>query len=86
MLVENHHAALLKIVSVFTTRAYSITALNALQGEEMKQITVALQCDERQVGLLQKQLMKFVDVVEVIPGIQDERLLTNVAREEHKPA
>ena len=52
----------------------------------MGQITVALRGDERQAGLLQEQLMEIVDVVEVIPGIQDERPLTNVAREEQKPA
>jgi acetolactate synthase I/III small subunit len=66
MLVENHHGALLKIVGVFTTRAYSISALNVAQGEEMSQITVELRCDERQIGLLQKQLMKIVDVVKVM--------------------
>ena len=82
MLVENRHGALPKIVSVFTTRAYSITALNVVQGEEMNQITVALRCDEGQVGLLQKQLMKIVDVVDVIPGIQDEHPLRNVAARE----
>ena len=82
MLVENCHGALPKIVSVFTTRAYSITALNVVQGEEMNQITVALRCDEGQVGLLQKQLMKIVDVVDVIPGIQDEHPLRNVAATE----
>ena len=82
MLVENRHGALLKIVGVFTTRAYSISALNVAQGEEMSQITVALRCDERQVRLLHNQLMKIVDVVEVISGIQDERPLTNVAARE----
>ena len=46
MLVENRHGTLLKIVGVFTTRAYSISALNVAQGEEMSQITVALRCDE----------------------------------------
>ena len=87
MLVENRHGALLKIVGVFTTRAYSISALSVVQGEEFRQVTVTLRCDERQVGLLQKQLMKIVDVVEVIPGIQDEPPLTNVpAREEQKTA
>ena len=87
MLVENRHGALLKIVGVFTTRAYSISALNVEQGGEMSQITVALRCDERQVRLLQNQLMKIVDVVDVISGIQDERPLTNVAaREEQKTA
>ena len=85
MLIENRHGALLKVVGVFTTRAYCICALNVVQGEEISQVTVALRCDERQVGHLQKQLMKIVDVVEVIPEIQDERPLTNVAaREEQK--
>ena len=87
MLIENRHGALLKVVGVFTTRAYSISALNVAQGEEMSQITVALRCDERQARLLQNQLMKIADVVEVISGIQDERPLTNVAaREEQKTA
>ena len=87
MLVENRHGALLKIVGVFTTRAYSISALSVVQGEEFREVTVVLRCDERQLGLLQKQLMKIVDVVEVISGIQDERPLTNVAaREEQKTA
>ena len=86
-MVENRHGALLKIVGLFTTRAYSISALNVAQGEEMSQITVALRCDERQARLLQNQLMKIADVVEVISGIQDERPLTNVAaREEQKTA
>ena len=87
ILADNRHGALLKIVGVFTTRAYSISALNVAQGEEMSQITVALRCDERQARLLQNQLMKIADVVEVISGIQDERPLTNVAaREEQKTA
>ena len=67
MLVENHYGALLRIQDVFTTRAYSISALHVVQGEEMRQITVAVRCDESQFGLLQKQLIKIVDVVEVIP-------------------
>jgi acetolactate synthase small subunit len=71
MLVENYYGALLKIEGVFSTGAYSISALNVVQGEEMRQVTVAVRCDESQLGLLQKQLMKIVDVVEVIPGIQE---------------
>ena len=87
MLIENRHGALLKIVGVFTTRAYSISALNVAQGEEMSQITVALRCDERQAGLLQKQLMKIVNVVEVIPEIQYEHPTKNVdVGEEQKTA
>ena len=87
MLIENRHGALLKVVGVFTTRAYCISALNVVQGEEISQVTVALRCDERQARLLQNQLMKIADVVEVISGIQDERPLTNVAaREEQKTA
>ena len=87
MLVENHYGALLRIVGVFTTGPYSVSALNVVQGEEMRQITVAVQCDERHFGLLQKHLMKIADVVEVIPGIQDECPLTHVAaREEQRTA
>ena len=87
MLVENHYGALLKIEDVFTTRAYSISALNVVQGEEMRQITVAVRCDESQFGLLQKQLIRIADVVEVIPGIQDEGPLAHVAaRQEQRTA
>ena len=39
MLVENRHGALLKIVGVFATRAYIISALNVVQGEEISQVT-----------------------------------------------
>ena len=87
MLVENHYGALLKIVGVFTTRTYSVSALNVMQGEEMRQITVAVRCDESQLGLLHKQLISIADVVEVIPGIQDERPLPHLAaREEQRTA
>jgi acetolactate synthase small subunit len=87
MLVENHYGALLKVVGVFTTRPYNITAWNVLQGEEMRQITVAVRCDENQLGLLHKQLISIAGVVEVIPGIQDECPLTHVAaREEQRTA
>ena len=87
MLVENRHGALLKVVGVFTTRAYIISALNVVQGEEISQVTVALRCDERQLGLLQKQLMKIIDVVDVMPEIQDERPFAMVAEgEEQKTA
>ena len=87
MLVENHYGALLKIAGVFATRAYSISALNVVQGEEMRQITVAVRCDESQLELLHKQLISIADVVEVIPGIQDECPLTHVAaREEQRTA
>ena len=87
MLVENHYGALLKIADVFTTLAYSISALNVVQGEEMRQVTVAVRCDESQFGLLQKQLIRIADVVEVIPGIRDECPLTHVAaRQEQRTA
>ena len=87
MLVENHHGALLRIADVLTTRAYSISALNVVQGEEMRQITVAVRCDESQFGLLQKQLTRIADVVEVIPGIQDRCPLAHVAaRQEQRSA
>jgi acetolactate synthase-1/3 small subunit len=87
MLVENRYGALLKIAGVFTARAYSISGLNVVQGEEMRQITVEVRCDESQFGLLQKQLLRIADVVEVIPAIQDECPLTHVAaREEPRTA
>ena len=57
MLVENHYGALLKIVGVFTTRPYSVSALNVVQGEEMRQITVAVQCDERHFGLPKSRVL-----------------------------
>ena len=79
MLVENHYGALLKIADVFTTRAYSIGALNVVQGEEMRQITVAVRCNESQFGLLHKQLISIADVVEVISGIQHEYPLKHAA-------
>jgi acetolactate synthase small subunit len=79
MLIENHYGALLKVEKVFITRAHSISALNVAQGEEMRQITVAVRCNESQFLQLRKQLMKIVDVLEVTPGIQDERQLTHVA-------
>jgi acetolactate synthase small subunit len=67
ILVENRHGALLKIVGVFTTRAYNIHSLHVTpdQGEELSQMTVATRCDVRQCELLRKQLMKIVDVVTV---------------------
>jgi acetolactate synthase small subunit len=67
ILVENRHGALLKIVGVFTTRAYNIHSLHVTpdQGEELSQMTVAVRCDARQCELLCKQLMKIVDVVDV---------------------
>ena len=67
VLVENRHGALLKIVGVFTTRAYNIHSLHVTpdQGEELSQMTVAVRCDARQCELLCKQLMKIVDVVDV---------------------
>jgi acetolactate synthase small subunit len=67
ILVENRHGALLKIVGVFTTRAYNIHSLHVApdQGEEISQMTVSLRCDNRQCELLRKQLMKIVDVVDV---------------------
>ncbi|HEX4997421.1 MAG TPA: acetolactate synthase small subunit [Terriglobia bacterium] len=67
ILVENRHGALLKIVGVFTTRAYNIHSLHVTpdQGEELSQMTIATRCDARQCELLCKQLMKIVDVVDV---------------------
>jgi acetolactate synthase small subunit len=79
MLIENHSEALLKVEKVFITRAHRISALNVAQGEEMRQITVAVRCNESQFQQLRKQLMKIVDVLEVTPGIQDDRPLTPVA-------
>ena len=73
-------------MGLFTTRACNITALNVVpsQGERISEITVALRCDERLVEQLQKQLLKIIDVVDVMevrPEIQeeeDECLLTTV--------
>lgn len=79
MLVENHYGALLKIERFFTTRGYSTAALHVVQGEEMRQITIAVRCDESHFGSLQKPLNRIADAVEVIPGIQNERPLANVA-------
>src|SRR5688572_2980079 len=67
MLVENRHGALVKIVGVFTTRAYNINSLYVRpdEDEELSQLTVTLRCDDRQCEQLQKQLLKIVDVVDV---------------------
>ena len=74
IIVENRHGALLKIVGVFTTRAYNIDSLHVApdRGEELSQMTVTLRCDARQCDLLRKQLMKIVDVVEVRHELQEE--------------
>jgi acetolactate synthase-1/3 small subunit len=68
ILVENRHGALLKIVGVFTTRAYNITTLNVMpdQDEELSQMTVTLRCSNPRFEQLCKQLMKIVDVVDVL--------------------
>ena len=74
ILVENRHGALLKIVGVFTTRAYNIDSLHVApdQGEELSQMTVTVRCDPKQCELLAKQLLKIVDVVEVRDETQDQ--------------
>ena len=79
ILVENRHGALLKIVGVFTTRAYNIDSLHVApdRGEELSQMTVSLRCDARQCELLRKQLMKIVDVVDVQHELQEEFLPEN---------
>ena len=81
ILVENRHGALLKIVGVFTTRAYNINSLNVApnQGEELSQMTVAVRCDDKQIEQLRKQLMKIVDVVDVTHETQEELTIANVA-------
>src|SRR5262245_59143907 len=74
ILVENRHGALLKIVGVFTTRAYNIDSLQVApdRGEELSQMTVTLRCDARQCDLLRRQLLKIVDVVDVQHELQEE--------------
>ena len=74
ILVENRHGALLKIVGVFTTRAYNIDSLHVApdQGEELSQMRVTVRCDQRQGELLRKQLLKIVDVVDVRDETQDQ--------------
>jgi acetolactate synthase small subunit len=68
ILVENRHGALLKIVGVFTTRAYNITTLNVMpdDDEELSQMTVTLRCSDVRFEQLRKQLIKIVDIVDVI--------------------
>ena len=68
ILVENRHGALLKIVGVFTTRAYNIITLNVMpdQDEELSQMTVTLRCSNTRFDQLCKQLTKIVDVVDVL--------------------
>ena len=80
ILVENRHGALLKIVGVFTTRAYNIDSLHVApdRGEELSQMTVTLRCDARQCELLRKQLIKIVDVVDVQHELQEEFISISV--------
>jgi len=68
IMVENRHGALLKIVGVFTTRAYNIITLNVMpdEDEELSQMTVTLRCSEHRFEQLRKQLIKIVDVVDVL--------------------
>jgi acetolactate synthase-1/3 small subunit len=68
ILVENRHGALLKIVGVFTTRAYNIITLNVMpdEDEELSQMTVSLRCSDVRFDQLRKQLIKIVDVVDVV--------------------
>ena len=68
ILVENRHGALLKIVGVFTTRAYNIITLNVMpdEDEELSQMTVSLRCSDVRFDQLRKQLTKIVDVVDVV--------------------
>ena len=68
IMVENRHGALLKIVGVFTTRAYNINTLNVMpdQDEELSQMTVSLRCSDARFEQLRKQLIKIVDVVDVL--------------------
>ena len=76
IMVENRHGALLKIVGVFTTRAYNINTLNVMpdEHEELSQMTVTLRCSDQRFELLRKQLIKIVDVVDVL---EEELLAEN---------
>ena len=82
MLVENRHGALVKIVGVFTTRAYNINSLYVRPDEdqeELSQLTVTLCCDDRQCELLQKQLLKIVDVVNVqVEAVKDNEFISEI--------
>ena len=68
IMVENRHGALLKIVGVFTTRAYNIITLNVMpdEHEELSQMTVTLRCSDQRFEQLRKQLIKIIDVVDVL--------------------
>lgn len=68
IMVENRHGALLKIVGVFTTRAYNIITLNVMpdEHEELSQMTVTLRCSDLRFEQLRKQLTKIIDVVDVL--------------------
>ena len=76
ILVENRHGALLKIVGVFTTRAYNIITLNVMpdEDEELSQMTVSLRCSDVRFDQLRKQLIKIVDVVDVV---EEEQIREN---------
>ena len=76
ILVENRHGALLKIVGVFTTRAYNIITLNVMpdEDEELSQMTVSLRCSNVRFEQLRKQLIKIVDVVDVV---EEEQIREN---------
>ena len=76
ILVENRHGALLKIVGVFTTRAYNINTLNVMPDvdEELSQMTVTLRCSNQRFEQLCKQLIKIVDVVDVL---EEEQIQEN---------
>src|SRR3982751_5688457 len=76
ILVENRHGALLKIVGVFTTRAYNIITLNVMpdEVEELSQMTVSLRCSDVRFDLLRKQLIQIVDVVDVV---EEEQIREN---------
>ena len=68
ILVANNPGVLGRIVSLFSRRAYNIDSLSVGTSEDQRytRITVSVQGDEQVVDQIQKQLVKLVDVTDVI--------------------
>ncbi|NMA79243.1 MAG: acetolactate synthase small subunit [Clostridiales bacterium] len=68
VLVENDSGVLIRVAGLFSRRGYNIHSLNVAETEDKKtsRMTIVVQGDLRTLDQIEKQLLKLIDVKEVL--------------------
>ncbi len=76
VLADNNSGVLLRVCGLFSRRGYSISSINAAQTEDphISRMTIVVDCDNDTLQQIEQQLLKLVDIREVIDLLPDKRV------------